>query len=214
MSNLYNIDGNFYDEEYFERGRITGKSWYENYHWMPRRSFREAFAYIDYLQLDDSSCVLDFGCAKGFIVKALRELEINSCGCDISNYALSFAPSGCWNSSVDENWYDKKYTHVIVKDVFEHLRPEQLDDILNKLSEISSLIMCIVPMGDNGKYRISEYSLEQTHIIAENEDWWRNRFYQNGWHTIKETNHVEGLKDNWISHVGGLGNHIYVLEQK
>ena len=49
MSSSSRFDGSFYDADYFERGRSTGKGWLMNYHWMPRRTFKEAFAFIDYL---------------------------------------------------------------------------------------------------------------------------------------------------------------------
>jgi cyclopropane fatty-acyl-phospholipid synthase-like methyltransferase len=74
--------GDFYDADYFERGRESGKGWLQNYHWMPRRSFKEAFAFISYLELDETHYVLDFGCAKGFLVRAIRELEIMAEGCE------------------------------------------------------------------------------------------------------------------------------------
>jgi cyclopropane fatty-acyl-phospholipid synthase-like methyltransferase len=123
---LNSFNGSFYDSDYFERGKESGKGWLENYHWMPRRSFKEALAFIDYLGLDESSHVLDFGCAKGFIVRALNELEIKTEGCDISEYALSFAGRNCWNCSNPNSWRGRKYTHVISKDVLEHLTKDQL----------------------------------------------------------------------------------------
>lgn len=206
-----NINGSFYDADYFENGRVTGKSWLMNYKWLPRRSFKEAFAFIDTLKLDETHYVLDFGCAKGFLVKALRELEIMADGCDISEYALSFAPHGCWNCALEEKWENKRYTHVLAKDVFEHLQEAQLMECLEKISTISSVIMCVVPMGDNGVYRIKEYHTDLSHIIAENETWWRNHF-RAGWNIVLDINHVPGLKDNWY-HIPD-GNRVFVLEKK
>ena len=73
LTSYKTIDGKFFDADYFERGRESGKGWLQNYRWMPRRSFREAFAIIDALDLDETSHILDIGCAKGFIVRAMRE---------------------------------------------------------------------------------------------------------------------------------------------
>ena len=208
------FDGNFYDADYFERGRETGKGWLENYHWMPRRSFKEAFAYIDTLKLDENSSVLDFGCAKGFIVRALRILDINADGCDISDYALSYAPPGCWNCSTEASWKNHKtygYTHIICKDVFEHLTPAQFKETLIKLSWLAPKMMCVVPLGDNGKYRIPEYHSDISHIIIENETWWKNMFEEKGWKIMEEYVHCNGLKDNWFT-VNPDGNHVFILE--
>lgn len=205
--------GDFYDADYYENGKSSGKGWLENYRWMPQRTFREAFGYIDYLGLDNTSRVLDVGCAKGFIVRALNELEIAAEGCDISDYALSFAGEKCWNCSDETSWdlRKDKYTHVISKDVFEHLTKEQLPKVLNNISKVANKLMCIIPMGDNGKYRIPEYHLEISHLICENEDWWIEQFGKSGWIVNKYTNHVPGLKDNWKS--VSNGNCVFVMEK-
>lgn len=208
------FDGSFYDEDYYQRGRQTGKGWLENYRFIPRRSFKEAFSFIDTLNLDENSYVLDFGCAYGFIVKCLRMLEIKADGCDISEHAISKAPEGCWNCSTEESWKEHEnfgYTNIIVKDVFEHLTPEQLYKTLGKMSKIAPKIMTVIPMGDNGVYRIPEYHTEVSHLIAENESWWRNAFWKAGWRVLKETNYVPGLKDTW-AHVKD-GNYVFVLEK-
>lgn len=207
--------GDFYDEDYFERGKQSGKGWLENYHWMPRRTFREAFAFIDFLELTDDSYVLEVGCAKGFLVRALRELEIKADGCDISTYALGFAPEGCWNCDQDWRWDAHSttgYTHIVIKDMLEHLTKEQLPRMLKNMSKVAKKMMCVIPMGDNGVYRIPEYHTEISHLIAENEFWWGSMFYKSDWVTVKCTYHVPGLKDNWKSTFAG--NFVYVLEYR
>ncbi len=208
------FDGSFYDADYFERGKQSGKGWLENYHWMPRRSFREGLAYIGHLGLDKRSYVLDFGCAKGFIVKALRELEIKADGCDISSYALSFAPKGCWNCTNPKSWqeHSNMYTHIACKDVLEHLTVQQLHTTFQNLALVAPIMMCVIPMGDNGVYRIPEYHTEISHLVIENESWWKKLFEEVGWSVKKDTNHVPGLKDNWMQVPNG--NHVFVLERK
>lgn len=76
-------------------------------------------------------------------------------------------------------------------------------------------IVCgtVIPMGDNGKYRIPEYHMEISHLICENEIWWREAFEECGWFVMKDTNHVPGLKDNWQTSANGIGNHVFVLEK-
>jgi 2-polyprenyl-3-methyl-5-hydroxy-6-metoxy-1,4-benzoquinol methylase len=138
MQNSFN--GEYFNEDYFEYGRQTGKSYYEHYRWMPRRSIKEALAICDFLNLDENSFVLDYGCAYGFLVKAFRMLEINADGCDISDYALSFAPEGCWNcaNTTSLDFHSSfGYTHIVCKDVLEHLTGEQLQILLLKLSTIA-----------------------------------------------------------------------------
>jgi len=206
-------NGAVFDAEYFERGRSSGKSWYENYHWQPQRSFREALAIVDALRLDSKSKILDVGCAKGFLVRALRELEITADGCDISKYALAHAPKGCWYCGELVNWVGKDYTHAFAKDVLEHCTPEQLDNTLQAIKMAAPLLMCVVPLGDFGKYRIPEYHKDVTHIIAENERWWTDAFIKNGWSIKHATYHLIGIKDNWTRETDRKGNAVFLLEK-
>ena len=215
LTSYKEFDGDFYDEDYFQRGKQSKKGWLENYRFLPRRTFREAFGFIDYLGLDDDSYVLEVGCAMGFLVKCLRTLEIKADGTDISTYALSFAPDGCWNSSDDKTWDEHTntgYTHIVIKDMLEHLSKEQLPKMLDNFAKVAKKMMCVVPMGDFGQYRIPEYHLEISHLIAENEIWWINVFQSHGWKVVKHCNHVSGLKDNWFYVPNG--NHVFVLEHE
>lgn len=216
MLTLYKeFDGSFYDEQYFENGPASGKGWLSNYRWMPRRTFREAFAFIDTLKLDDNSYVLEVGTAKGFLIRALRTLEIKADGADISTYALSFSPEGCWNCTEEKTWDEHAnfgYTHIIIKDMLEHLTKEQLPRMLNNFAKVANKMMCVIPMGENGKYRIPEYHTEISHILIENEEWWKKEFEKCGWHVVEEFEHCAGLKDNW--YYCKNGNHVFVLEHK
>ena len=207
--------GDFYDYQYFQNGKQSGKGWLEGYHFIPQRSCREALSFIDYLGLNEKSYILDAGCAYGFLVRTFRYLEIPADGCDISKFALSHAPKGCWNCEDDLSWKEHVhfgYTHCVIKDMLEHLTKQQLIKMLHNIGLVTSRIMCVVPIGDNGIYRIPEYHMEISHLIAEDEDWWRSAFENNGWKITKETNHCPGLKDNWM-HVPD-GNHVFVLEKK
>jgi hypothetical protein len=218
FKNYINPDGSFrpdfYNEDYFEKGKETGRGWLENYHWMPQRSFKEAFAFIDYLSLDHDDYVLEVGTAKGYLIKALRILEIKADGCDISSYALSFAPEGCWNSTDPISWDehgDYGYTCILIKDMLEHLTHNQLPKMLKNFAKVADKMACVIPMGDKGIYRIPEYHTEVSHLIAENEIWWAGAFKREGWELVKDCPHVPGLKDNW-TYVPN-GNHVFVLER-
>jgi len=75
-----------FDEEYFDGNRLTG---YGGYSYNPK-FWTETVKFIaDYYNLDNSSRILDVGCAKGFMMHDLSliipEAEIK--GVDISSYA-------------------------------------------------------------------------------------------------------------------------------
>ncbi len=74
-----------FDEKYFEDGVRSRVSAYENYRWMPERTIREASSIINNIQFDN---VLDYGCAKGFMVYAMRLLGKEAYGVDVSEYAV------------------------------------------------------------------------------------------------------------------------------
>ncbi len=84
--------GAVYDADYYERGVESGKSCYSNYRWLPELTIPMAMVLIDTLGIRPDQRVLDFGCAKGFVTKALRMLRRDAWGIDISRYALSQAP--------------------------------------------------------------------------------------------------------------------------
>jgi cyclopropane fatty-acyl-phospholipid synthase-like methyltransferase len=204
-----------FDEDYFEHGVEKGISLYENYHWMPERSFKEALAIIDFLGLDKSSYILDVGCSKGFLVKAFREIGIKTDGCDISTYALSFSPDGCWDCSDESSWdnhYNCGYSHIIIKDMLEHLTKDQLPIMLKNFHKVSSNILCIVPMGNDGKYIIPEYHTDKTHIIAEDKYWWMGQFLKEKWRVMDHVDYIVGVKDNW-RHIP-QGNHVFLLKSR
>src|SRR3989344_8165719 len=77
-----------FDEDYFENGIPTGKSLYTNYRWLPEATMSMVMAIIDKLCITPEHKILDFGCAKGYAVKAFHLLRRQAWGCDISPYAI------------------------------------------------------------------------------------------------------------------------------
>jgi cyclopropane fatty-acyl-phospholipid synthase-like methyltransferase len=56
-----------------------------NYSWMPELTIRMAHHLIQQLPIRSAETVLDYGCAKGFLVRALRILDIDAHGaCHLS----------------------------------------------------------------------------------------------------------------------------------
>lgn len=74
-----------YGKEYFDGDRDFGYGgYYYDGRWKP-----VARDIIDHFNLKTGDRVLDVGCAKGFLIKDLVDLEINAFGLDISSYALA-----------------------------------------------------------------------------------------------------------------------------
>jgi len=202
-----------FDEDYFERGVELGISGYTNYHWRPEyvmslaNNLKKDFCLPGYT-------VLDFGCAKGYLVKALRLLSINAFGFDISSYAISTADPFVKNVVSDKWDSSATYDIIIAKDVLEHIPKDKLQEWLVKIRKaVTDKVIVIVPLGDNNQFRIREYSLDKTHVNMEDEEWWINQFTQAGFSISAFYYDYPGAKDHWLK-IHPFGNAMFVLGVK
>ena len=213
-----------YNKDYYENGVAKGISGYENYRWIPELTYPMAFSLCRYLKIKKTDKILEFGCAHGFLVKALNDFKIDAYGIDISSYALSKADpeikkkvkiikNNNFKNSLKKMKINFKFDYIISKDVFEHIEPKELKKIINKMSKITKKLFVVVPLGDNGKYRIRSYEGDKTHIIAEDEKWWKNLFIENNFKVKAFTYRVEGIKDKWYP-VNDKGNGFFNLIAK
>jgi len=186
-----------FDEKYFEDGVRHRVSAYENYRWMPERSIREASSIINNISF---TTVLDYGCAKGFMVYALRLLGKEAYGVDVSDYAVKNChPRVKDYLTVVETAEDIKggWDLIIAKDVLEHIPKELIPGVLAELRRRCKTIFVAVPLGDGTRYRIREYEMDITHVTKEPEEWWLTTLVEAGF-KIKYFDYEFGhLKENW-----------------
>lgn len=193
MNSLKNV----FDEKYFEDGVRHRVSAYENYRWMPERTIREASSIINNIKFDT---VLDYGCAKGFMVYALRLLGKEAYGADVSEYAVE----NC-HPKVKEYLQVIETTEqlsggwdlIIAKDVLEHIPKDLIPSVLSELRRRCKTLFVAVPLGDGKRYRIREYEMDVTHVVREPEEWWLTTIVDAGF-KIKYFDYEFGhLKENW-----------------
>ena len=211
----------FFDESYFSNGKVSGKSLYENYRWLPELSYPLAKAICSFTKISFEDIVLDFGCARGYLVRALNDLGIKAFGLDVSKYAIANCDQIVRKKVKlikEESLEDAceklgtgKVDWIIAKDVFEHIKPDNLYKKLCEASELGTSIYVLVPLGDFGIYRIADYELDASHIIAENEKWWYDMFESANF-IVKEFHHqVDGIKELALPlHKNGNGH--FILE--
>ena len=113
-----------------------------------------AMAIIDYLGIKRGQRILDYGCAKGYMVKALRWLGREAYGCDISDYALKSADYEI-TSFLSKELPKTHFHYTIAKDTFEHMQAKDIRRLLTKLD--SKVLFVIVPLGDGKRYFIPAY---------------------------------------------------------
>lgn len=193
----------FFDKDYYENGKNSGKSLYEIFHWIPERSFKEAHWFIKNLYVGDKKTILDFGCAKGYFVKALRILGYDAYGYDFSKYAIDncdeFVKSYVTSNIKD---YILRFDYCFCKDVLEHsLDDKNLLDNLELIKAVSKNILLIVPLAEKGVYIAKEYEKDKSHFIRKSFEEWKEiieKVFENCI-TIDYSFELQGIKDNWES---------------
>lgn len=199
-----------FDETYYENGVAAGVSGYTDYRWRPEYVLPLANEikrrYIT--PIKDANTVLDYGCAKGFLVKAFRLLGVEAFGFDISSYATA-------NCEPEVRQFvscvaPEPAGVVVSKDTLEHVAYADIDGVLARLYELTIRTGIVtVPLGDNNLYRIREYELDRTHVIRQDEVWWIEHFRAAGF-TIEEFYYdFPGAKEHWVKqHPYGNGTFI------
>ena len=188
---------NKFDEDYYEHGQEKRISGYTSYGWMPDRSYPEAVSIIKYLDLTEDT-VLDFGCAKGYLVHALRQLGIQTYGEDISEYAVTHCHPEVKpfiSNKEDTSIFD----WVIAKDVMEHIPEADIPNVLKKLYQrCSKGGLFVVPLGDNNKFRIREYEIDVTHVTRKDEGWWVQKLKEAGFKNVRMSYSMGDVKKKWV----------------
>jgi 2-polyprenyl-3-methyl-5-hydroxy-6-metoxy-1,4-benzoquinol methylase len=202
MKTLFNPP-EYFNEDYYERGAETGKSLYSHYRWMPELTIPMAHHIAKYMDLHESEKVLDFGCAKGFTVKALRLLGYKAYGVDVSQYAYDEmdAKTGKWCGVIEPQeplvCAEGGYDWILCKDILEHVPYDKIDEQLKVLYNGGKRVMAMIPLGDGKKYIIDSYELDKSHFIRESLHWWHEKFKQAGFVDIMSTHDMGPFKKNW-----------------
>ena len=181
---------------------------------MPEATMSMVMAIIDKLAITPEHKVLDFGCAKGYVVKAFRLLRRQAWGCDISSYAIGSGDELVKDYirlvTNDPVPFKFNFDFVTVKDVLEHIPEEELKEILKRLRECSDVVLVIVPLGENGEYFVPAYNLDPTHCTAWPWMKWKFEFENAGFNVRQFLFRFPGVKDNWAHNE--YGNGFFILE--
>lgn len=198
---------NLYNEDYFERGIELGISGYSNYRWMPELTIPMCSRMIEYLGIKENETILDFGCAKGYIVKALRLLHRKAYGYDTSKYALQHVDAEVkkFIHHVDNIEKLPVFDWVIAKDVLEHIEYNELDRTLLELRTKCSKMFCIIPLGKDNKYSVPSYENDKTHVVRQSIGWWQLTFEETGFIVDEATYKVKHIKENYAKWEEGNG---------
>lgn len=198
-----NIVSTVYDADYFIHGKQSGKSLYENYRWIPDLTLPMVRTMVQYLGIKRTNSILDFGCARGYIVRALCEMKYDAWGYDISKWAIENCDETIRRrvSSSIMGYHD----WFIAKDVLEHI-PQVADTITHLMSLAYIGVFAVVPLSpaDGEPYVVPEYEKDVTHIHRLTLASWVRLFTRPGWEIIVSYC-VPGIKDNYAEWKTGNG---------
>lgn len=189
-----------FDEAYFERGLESGLSCYENYHWMGDVTVDACRAIMRHTGIIEGQRVLDFGCCKGYYVKAMRMLKVMAEGWDISKYAIANCDPDVkehlklltGTQFPESHWFD----WVIAKDVLEHMTIEQLRHFFQHIPAGRAYL--IIPLGV-GHFYDKRNDMDKTHKTCMPAWWWGDFITRERWSIVRYDEQVDGIKQTWAS---------------
>ena len=165
-----------FGEDYFMNGVKSGLSNYMDYKWLPDLTLPMAKSFMQIFGVPKESTVLDFGCARGFFVKALMEHGVNAFGIDVSEWAIKNCHKDVFgrvfNKIEDCPLF---YDYIFSKDVLEHIPMQELIKIIPRLlSACMDAAIFIVPLAkaEGGEYVYPSDELDITHIHRKTLDGW------------------------------------------
>jgi hypothetical protein len=209
-----------FDRDYFEDGFVTGRSCYLNYRWLPELTLKMVFYLVKHLQLSERDQILDFGCAKGYVVKALRILDVPAYGCDISSYAIDnvdsevrpfckrLEPGGAMIP------FDLPFSWIMTKDVLEHMEEPAVERLLEEARGKADRMFHVIPLGtETGRFIVPEYEMDTSHVLVKPHEWWQRKFASTGWTVDRFCHTLKGVKENWSQRYE-TGNGFFFLRKE
>lgn len=196
---------NPFDEDYFMRGPETGKSLYRSYSWLPRLTLPMVRRIIDHCGIREGHSVLDFGCARGYVVRAFRELGHVAYGMDISKWAIDNADPTVAKFVCNDTRINGTLDWIIAKDVLEHV-PDVQATIDNLMEHARKGVFVVVPLSllDGQPYIVADYERDITHLHRLCLGTWAGMFMRPGW-AITGQYLLPGVKGNYATWERGNG---------
>ena len=146
------IPPEWYDEDYFENGLKS--NWDGGYIWPLYADLfcRTAEFLVDVFS--EATSFLDIGCAKGFLVRTLREHGKDCWGFDHSEWAIDRVDESIRpfviQASVDDVSYDRQFDVLLALSIFESLTESQIFTFLSKARAWTrQALFAVIPSFEN-----------------------------------------------------------------
>jgi hypothetical protein len=177
------IPATWFDAAYFDLGLKS--NWKQGYHWQHFGGlFRETANFLGSM-FPEARTWFDAGCAKGFLVRTLRESGRDAWGCDLSAWAIEHAePSArpfleC--SSAESTPWTRDYDILVAM----HLLPQMTEDqavafLRRARPRIKTALIAAIPLFD-AHTKCSPEAGDAAHVSRHDRAWWHQRILAAGW---------------------------------
>jgi ADP-heptose:LPS heptosyltransferase len=180
------IPGEWFDADYFDTGLKS--NWMKGYHWRDFAGlFRETAQFL-VTMLPEAASFLDAGCAKGFLVRALRELGKDARGFDHSSWAIEraeeLARRFLHHASADQAEFDRSFDVTLAFSLLENLTEEQALEFLRRARTWTrqAFVGVVLACEDDAKRaQMLANDHDLAHLTLQSRAWWHDRFSQAGW---------------------------------
>ena len=162
------ITKNLYDKSYFEG---DGSNYVGGYKDEPL--FLQLAHYIKEKTYPIKGKILEIGCAKGYLVKNLRELGLDAYGCDISEYAVNESPIKEFlkvGSLINLPYKGNEFEWVYSFDTLEHLHEDEVEPAIKELLRVGEKHFHSITTPE---YTVGE---DKTHFCMKPISWWKEKF--------------------------------------
>jgi hypothetical protein len=178
----------WYDADYFERG--VKSNWEHGYEWSSFSGlFRDTAAFLAET-FADTRTFLDVGCARGFLVRTLREQGRECWGVDHSHWAIAHADELARpflvQAGVDDYRSERAVDVTLAFDLLPSLTERQAADFLAAArgwtgTAIVAVIASFESEAEERGWREAGDDRDLSHVLMRTRAWWHEQFLRAGW---------------------------------
>jgi glycosyltransferase involved in cell wall biosynthesis len=179
------IPGSWYDSDYFEHGLKS--NWREGYSWdLYGNLFRDAAKMLTETFATADS-FLDAGCAKGFLVRCIRESGKDCVGVDHSDWAINNSDAltrkHLRRASIENYAPNRQFDVLLALNLFESLSDQQVIRFMKRARKWTSQAMFAVisTVEDDVERGRVNYDRDLSHVSLKSRAEWDELFKKAGW---------------------------------
>ena len=206
------IRSDWYDADYFETGLKS--NWTNGYSWHAFSGLFSDTARFLISIFPDARSFLDVGCAKGFLVRTLREGGKEAWGIDFSAWAIRNADRISARylelNSVESHSFEKPVDVILAFSLLESLTETQLQTFLLRARLATrQAFFAVIDTLEDDQPDLKQKDNDLSHITRRPRSWWNKQFDLAGWRPESDSaalleacrNHAVPSNMNWSVYV-------------